>query len=66
MRAYQYFQGFKCKNPAITSSVSQLGKQGLAFSLRDHLTSPVIAVKGTNNADLNISLNVRVHVKTIP
>ena len=43
MRAY--FQEFKSKNSAFTSSISQCGKQGLACSPRDHFTTSVTVIK---------------------
>ena len=39
------FQGFECKNLAVTWSVSQRGKQGLTYSPIDHFTGPVTEVK---------------------
>ena len=45
MKAYQYFQEFEYKNPAITSSISQRGKQGLACLPSDYFTSLVTVIK---------------------
>ena len=39
------FQGFECKNLAVTPSVSQRCKQGLTYSPIDHFTGPVTEVK---------------------
>ena len=39
------FQGFRCKNPGVTSSVSQRGLQGLTYSTRDRFTGPVTDFK---------------------